>query len=223
MSMFDSNDLGMPGYFLPEDSQSRLKKLHDQITFLSRLAQPRSWNEQNHALTMPMGELAVCLESLAEQVALVLEELSWPAHRQKDTAEETERNVAPAELPQASSAAAEGFAYITLDQFDALDRLVQTLSAHGDVVACSHAADLADRTLPRAGQAIYDGVEAVRAILDEVQAQQLQPPPGARNGVGETRAVYRVGFATPVMDGVPVLALAIPAHAYGQSHHMRPH
>src|SRR5688500_13916915 len=40
MSKLDSGDLNMPGYFLPEDSQSRLKKLRDHIAFLSRLAQP---------------------------------------------------------------------------------------------------------------------------------------------------------------------------------------
>jgi hypothetical protein len=220
MSMFDSNDLGMPGYFLPEDSQSRLKKLRDQITFLSRLAQPRTWKEQDYALQVPAGELAICLEALAEQVSTVLDELSWPAQRQKDAAE---GDVATAESPQASSAAAEGFAYITLDQFDALDRLVRTLSAHGDVVACSRAAELADHSLPRVGQTIHDGVEAVRAILDEVQAQQPQPPPGSRNGVAETRAVYRVGFASRVMEAMPTPASTAPACAYGQPRHRRPH
>jgi hypothetical protein len=162
---------------------------------------------------MPLGELATCMESLAEQVASVLEEVSWPAHRQKDTTKESEGDVATAELPQASGAAAEGFAYITLDQFDALDRLVQTLSAHGDVVACSHAAELADHTL-------YDGVEAVRAILREVEEQQLGQRPGPRNGVGETRAVYRADYALADADDMSALTLPAPVYAYtGQ----RPH
>jgi hypothetical protein len=223
MSMFDSNDLGMPGYFLPEHSQFRLKKLHDQITFLSRLAQPRTWNEQNYALEVPAGELAICLESLAEQVAMVLNELSWPAHRQKDAAEQSESEAATAESPQASGPAAEGFAYVTLDQFDALDRLVQVLSAHGDVVACSHAAELADYSLPRVEQAIYEGVEAVRAILDEVEAQQLGLG-GPRTGVAEERAVYDVGFASKDACGMP--AMVPPAAAYAcarQSPRIRPH
>jgi hypothetical protein len=223
MSMFDSSDLGAPGYFLPEDSQSRLKKLRDQITFLSRLAQPRTWKEQDYALAMPAGELAICLESLAEQVTTVLEELSWPAQRHRDVAKESEVDVAPAELPRPPGAAAEGFAYVTLDQFDALDRLAQTLSAHSDVVACSHAAELAAHTLPRVGQAIYDGVEAVRAILDEVEEQQLGQRPGPRNTVGETRAVYRAEFAPPVVDGMPTMPLAAPAYAYGPSRPIRPH
>jgi hypothetical protein len=220
MSMFDSNDLGMPGYFLPEDSQFRLKKLRDQIMFLSRLAQPRTWKEQDYALAMPAGELAICLESLAEQVTTVLDELSWPAQRHRDVAKESQVDAAPAELPRPPGAAAEGFAYVTLDQFDALDCLIQTLSAHGDVVACSHAAELADHTLPRVGQAIYDGVEAVRAILNDVEAQQLGHGSGSRSSVGETRAVYRTDYALADAGDMPVLAPPAPAHAYtGQ----RPH
>jgi hypothetical protein len=220
MSTFDSNDRGTPGYFLSEDSQFRLKKLRDQMAFLSRLAQPRTWNEQAHALEVPTGELAICLEFLAEQVTTVLDELSWPAQRQSDATEATQRDVTPAELPQASSPPAEGFAYVTLDQFDALDCLIQTLSAHGDVVACSHAAELADHTLPRVGQAIYDGVEAVRAILNDVEAQQLGHGSGSRSSVGETRAVYRTDYALADAGDMPVLAPPAPAHAYtGQ----RPH
>jgi hypothetical protein len=220
MSTFDSDDLGMPGYFLSEDSQFRLKKLRDQMVFLSRLAQPRTWDEQAHALEVPKGELAVCMESLAEQVSMVLDELSWPAQRQQASSEAAERDVAPAESLQASSTAAEGFAYVTLDQFDALDRLIQTISAHGDVVACSHAAELADHTLPRVGQAIYDGVEAVRAILNDVEAQQLGQGSGSRSSVGETRAVYRADYALAGAGDMPVLALPAPAYAHaGQRLH----
>ena len=210
MSTFDSDDLGTPGYFLPEDSQFRLKKLRDQMVFLSRLAQPRTWDEQAHALEVPTGELATCLELLAEQVAMVLEELSWPAQRRQASSEAAERDITPVELPQSSGAAAEGFAYVTLDQFDALDRLIQTISAHGDVVACSHAAELADHTLPRVGQAIYDGVEAVRAILHEVEAQQLGQGSGSRSSVGETRAVYRADYALADADDTSALALPAP-------------
>ena len=41
MSTFDSDDLETMGYFLPEDSQLRLKKLREYVEFLSHLAQPR--------------------------------------------------------------------------------------------------------------------------------------------------------------------------------------
>ena len=80
MSTSYSDDV--PGYFLPEDSHSRLKKLRDHMAFLSRLAQPRTWKEQEYALDVPAAELAMCLESLAEQVESVLQELSWPAQRE---------------------------------------------------------------------------------------------------------------------------------------------
>jgi hypothetical protein len=218
MLKHESNDLDMPGYFLPEDSQFRLKKLHDHMTFLSRLAQPRTRDEQEYAPEVPRDELANCLELLAEQMALVLDDVSWPAQRQMGAAE---RDVAPAESPEVS--ATEHFAFgVTLDQIDALNRLIQTISAQGDVVACSHAAGLADTTLPQVGQAIYDGMEAVRAILDEVEAQQLGQTFGSRNAVSEERAVYDAGFASLDLDDVPAMVPLTPALAYaGQSRSMR--
>jgi hypothetical protein len=221
MSKFYSNDLNMPGYFLPEDSQFRLKKLRDHVAFLSRLAQPRTWDEaQEWAPEVRMGELATCLELLAEQIAVVLEEASRPAQRAADT---SDGDTTTAESPEVSGAADERFAFgVTLNQIDALNRLIQTISAHGDVVACSRAAGLDDNTLPRVGQAIYDGMEAARAILHEVEAQQLAPRIPL-NRVGQERAVYDAGFASPDADGMPATLLPAPANAYaGQSHRMRP-
>jgi hypothetical protein len=222
MSTFCSDD--MPGYLLPEDSQFRLKKLHDYTVFLSRLARPRSSDEaEGGAPEVRMDELAICLELLSEQVAMVLEEVSWPARRQKDAAES---DVAFAQSPEVPGATDEGFAFgITLDQIDALNRLIQTISAQGDVVACSGGAELASGTLPRMGQAIYDGMEAVRAILLEVESQQLGHRRGPRNGVGEERAVYGVGFVPVDADG-GMRAWVPPARtdAYaGSSRRMRPH
>jgi hypothetical protein len=224
MSTFDSNDVGMPGYFLPEDSQFRLKKLRDHIGFLSRLAQPRSWGEQQAgAPEVPMDELAICLEWLAEQAAMVLDEVSWPAQRQTVAAAS---DVASADSPQPYGARGERFAFgITLDQIDALNRLIPTILAHGDVVACSRGAELAKDTLPRVGQAIYDGMEAVRAILLDVEAQPLGHPRGARTSVGEERAVYDVEVASVGAEGdMPAWLLPVPTLAYaGPSHRMRSH
>jgi hypothetical protein len=207
MSKLDSNDLNMSGYFLPEDSQFRLKKLCDHMALLSRLAQPRTWDEQQESTReVRMGELANCLELLAEQVALVLDEVSWPAQQQREAVEAAESDVTPAASPQRYDAATERFAFgVTLDQIDALNRLIQTISAQGDVVACSRAAELADTTLPRVGQAIYDGMEAVRAILSEVEAQRLGQAFGSRNAVGEERAVYDTRLAP---SNVPTMVLA---------------
>ncbi|WP_454832577.1 XAC0095 family protein [Pseudoxanthomonas wuyuanensis] len=206
--------MGTPGYFLPEDSQFRLKKLRDYTEFLSRLAQPRTSNEAEEcAPEVRMGELAICLQLLSEQVELLLEELSQPATRKAEAAnadadaeaeeddeeedeDEEEEDDAPEKMQEISVAVAERYSFgVTLAQIDSLDLLTQTISAHGDVVAGSHEAEFADHTLPRIGQAIYDGVEAVRAILDEVEDQPLGPSRRPLNRVGETRAVYDAGFA----------------------------
>ncbi|SOD51629.1 XAC0095 family protein [Pseudoxanthomonas wuyuanensis] len=224
MSKHESNDLSTPGYFLPEDSQFRLKKLRDYTEFLSRLAQPRTSDETNESTPdVRVGEIAICLELLSEQVDLVLEELSRPAERKAravkadadagtdadaDAEEEEEEEEedeededededdAPEKMQEISVAVAERYSFgVTLAQIDSLDLLTQTISAHGDVVAGSHEAEFADHTLPRIGQAIYDGVEAVRAILDQVEDQPLGPSRRPLNRVGETRAVYDTGFA----------------------------
>ncbi|SOD56146.1 XAC0095 family protein [Pseudoxanthomonas wuyuanensis] len=218
MSKHESSDLGTPGYFLPEDSQFRLKKLREYTEFLSRLAQPRTPEEEEEcAPEVRMGELAVCLQLLSEQVELLLEELSQPATRKAEAAnadadadaeaeeddeeedeDEEEEDDAPEKMQEISVAVAERYSFgVTLAQIDSLDLLTQTISAHGDVVAGSHEAEFADHTLPRIGQAIYDGVEAVRAILDEVEDQPLGPSRRPLGRVGETRAVYDAGFAGP--------------------------
>ncbi|MBN6149357.1 hypothetical protein JR065_03325 [Xanthomonas sp. AmX2] len=83
MSDYSVDDLEMPGYFLPEESQFRLARLANQLNFLARLARPRTPAEEQAATPeIRMGELAFCMELLAEQVNLVLREVSWPARRQ---------------------------------------------------------------------------------------------------------------------------------------------
>ncbi|MDR6671600.1 XAC0095 family protein [Xanthomonas sp. 1678] len=72
-----------PGYYLPEEAQYRLQQLRDHMRFLARLAQPRTVDEEREAAPkVRAGELAICMELLAEQVDLVLREVSWPARRQ---------------------------------------------------------------------------------------------------------------------------------------------
>ena len=210
MSKFDSNDKDMPGYLLPQDSQFRLKKLRDYTEFLSRLAQPRTSDEADEsAPDVRMGELAVCLQLLSEQVELLLEDVSRPvqgkakavnadANAEAEEEDDEDEDDAPEKMREISIAVAERYSFgVTLDQIDSLDLLTQTISAHGDVVAGSHEAEFADHTLPRIGQAIYDGVEAVRAILDEVEDQPLGPSRRPLNRVGEARAVYDAGFVGP--------------------------
>jgi len=83
MSEYRTDDLEMAGYFLPEESQFRLVRLGEFIKFLARLAEPRSVAEEREAAPkVRVGELAVCMELLAEQLDMVLREVSWPAQRQ---------------------------------------------------------------------------------------------------------------------------------------------
>jgi hypothetical protein len=200
MSKRESDDLGMPGYFLPEDSQLRLARLGDHIRFLARLAQPRTYGEREWALDVPVGELAICLELLAEQADLVLQEMSWFAPRQAATSA-AERSVESPAAPEASDTADQRFAFgITLDQIDALDRLIQTICAHGDVVTAGHTAELSGHTLPLMGQAIYDAAVAVRTLLDQVEAQRLGQDSRPRSGVGEARAAYAAWLPSLAMD-----------------------
>lgn len=93
MSKHDLDQMETTGYFLPEDSQFRLKKLHQHMVFLSQLAQPRMHDEAREwAPEIRTGELAVCLELLAEQAARVLDAVSWPAERceEDDTSHEAD-------------------------------------------------------------------------------------------------------------------------------------
>lgn len=50
------------------------------MRFLARIAEPRTRaEEQSPQLAIRMDELALCLELLAEQVRLILDEARWPA------------------------------------------------------------------------------------------------------------------------------------------------
>jgi len=73
MSTFDSDDLETTGYFLPEDSQLRLKQLREYVGFLTNLARPRRPDEdQEWTAEIRPGEVAICMELLEEQIGQVL-------------------------------------------------------------------------------------------------------------------------------------------------------
>ncbi len=193
MSTFDSDDLETMGYFLPEDSQLRLKKLQEYAEFLSHLAQPRTADEEQEWIPeIRAGEVAICLELLAEQVGLVLDEMSWPAYR-------SERAAAPG--ADAEPEAAEevpgdaGSRYrfgMTMEQIDTLNRLIDMIVAHGDVVIASHEAEFADHTLSLLGDAIFNDARTVREIIRQVESQRLGQALGSQTGVGEERALYLI-------------------------------
>ncbi|MCD9008077.1 hypothetical protein LDO31_17920 [Luteimonas sp. XNQY3] len=110
MSKFDTEVQDTTGYFLPEDSQFRLKKLHAHMVFLSQLAQPRSHDEDESGWGPQItgDEIAVCLEMLAEQAERVLDEVTWPAEREVDkprsqAREQADAQEAPAQVGEAST------------------------------------------------------------------------------------------------------------------------
>jgi hypothetical protein len=193
MSTFNSDDRETMGYFLPEDSQLRLKKLREYAEFLSHIAQPRTANvEQEWIPEINVGQVAICLELLAEQVGLVLDDFSFPAYWS-----ESEAAAAAGAKPDAAEgmpgdADVRYLFGLTLDQVDTLNQLIDMITAHGDVVTASHGAELADHTLSLLGQAIFGDARAVREIMRQVESQQLNPARASHTGVSEAQGVYRV-------------------------------
>lgn len=183
MSKFDTEDRGALGYFLSEDGQSRLRKLHQHIEFLARLAEPRV-DEEEDGPEIDHPALAGCLELLAEQVQQVLDTVAWPARLQPkgkplkvgpqaddDDAEDADADDDTA--PVAASADDDYAFGMTLDQLDELHRLLDLLRAQGDLMMATGEGNVAKETIIVTGSAIFDGAEAVDAIIDQVEAQIL--------------------------------------------------
>jgi hypothetical protein len=212
MSKFDSDDLETMGYFLPEDSQLRLKKLREHAEFLSHLAQPRTADEEQEWIPeIRVGEVAICLELLAEQVGLVLDDLSWPAYRsEREAALGTDAEPDAKKMP--GDAGGRYIFGVTLEQVDTLNRLIDMISAHGDVVTAGDDAVLADHTLSLLGDAIFNDARTVREIIRQVESQRLGQARGSQTGVGEERAIYHVVRARlPVKKGIRHHACGIDA------------
>jgi hypothetical protein len=193
MSKFDSGDLETMGYFLPEDSQLRLKKLREHAEFLSHLAQPRTADEEQEWIPeIRVGEVAICLELLAEQVGLVLDDLSWPAYRSEREAA-LGADAEPEAAKEVPDDAGERYIFgATLEQVDTLNRLIGMIVAHGDVVIASDDAEFADHTLSLLGDAIFNDASTVREIMRQVESQRLGQARSSQTGVGEERALYLV-------------------------------
>ena len=207
MSTFESDDLETTGYFLPEDSQLRLKQLREYVGFLANLARPRRPDEDREWFSeIRPGEVAICLELLEEQIGQVLDELSWPAERGERAAageadaqaeactEAVEPDAAEPVMDEAGNRYLFG---VTLDQLDEINLLLSSLRALGNVVTCSDHAELSDVTLSIMGDAIVRDVMKLRDIISDVNAQQLEPPHRTKPGVREEWATY----------------LALPAHS----------
>ena len=230
MSEFDSDDLETTGYFLPEDSQLRLKKLREYVEFLSHLAQPRRADEEQECLPeIRVGEVAICLELLEEQIGLVLDEISWPAERgERAAAREADAEPEAVEVEATAPEAAEPVPDevdarylfgVTLDQIDEINLLLDMIGAHGDVVIANDDAEFADHTLSQVGYAIFCDAGKLREIILDVNSQWLGPARGTRTGVGEERAVYHAGGAHLPVDSASHSAWPLPAsQEWGQVH-----
>ncbi|WP_447735226.1 XAC0095 family protein [Rhodanobacter soli] len=206
MSTFDADDLQTTGYFLPEDSQLRLKQLREYVGFLTNLARPRRPDEDREWYSeIRPGEVAICMELLEEQIGQVLDELSWPAERGERAAapkadadadaeaeaEACTQATAPNAAEPVMDEAGNRFLFgVTLDQFDRIGRLLDSLRALGNVVTCSDHAELSDVTLSIMGDAIVRDVMTLRDIISDVNAQELKPPHGTKPGVREEWASY---------------------------------
>ncbi|RZZ87217.1 XAC0095 family protein [Pseudoxanthomonas winnipegensis] len=195
MSYAQLDDEDGPGYFLPVEGQVRLARLSDHVRFLARLLEPHTRAEEDAAgRGVRMGELAFCLELLADQVGQVLEGLSWPAQRPGDVADGLP------DLDGDGATDAGGAAFrVTLAQIDRLNLLIDTASAHARVVAVGDATGPARRALPEVGETLCAAVDEVRALLGQVESQPLRGAPSAR--VREEHAVYAVGPVARAAEG----------------------
>lgn len=217
MSTIDS-DLQATGYFLPEDSQLRLKKLREYVGFLAHLARPRRADEsQESTAGIGPGEVAICLELLEEQIGQVLDELSWPAERGERAAVREADAQAEAAKPEAAEPVMDeaGSRYmfgVTLSQIDEINLLVDMIRAHGDVVAANDVAGFADHTLSTVGEAIFSGANKLREIILDLEAQRLDPACGSRTGVREERATYRALPAPLPLGGAWRVARQLPTY-----------
>ncbi|WP_156170601.1 hypothetical protein [Luteimonas sp. FCS-9] len=136
------------------------------------------------------------VSSKAETAAALEATAAAPVHGTPAAAPPSRAEPAPAASTAGQDADGEPYHFgVTLDQADALGRLVQTLSAHGDIIASGHEDDLADATLPALGQAISDDADAVRELLDQIEAQTLELVHRPRRGVEEPRPGYMPGVA----------------------------
>lgn len=222
MSEFDSDDLETTGYFLPEDSQLRLKKLREYVEFLFHLAQPRRPDEdQEFTAEIRVGEVAICLERLAEQVEMVLDDISWPACRSERKAA-PEAEAGPEAGEEVSNEADGRYLFgVTLDQIDMLHRLTSMIWAHGDVVIASDEAEFAKHTLSLLGDAIFNDAMTVRDIIRQVESQRLGKARGLQAGLEEEQVAYLAGQRYLPVDSASYAAGSVVESLPGDGERVR--
>ncbi|MCD9007444.1 hypothetical protein LDO31_14585 [Luteimonas sp. XNQY3] len=210
MSKFETEDRGALGYFLPEDGQFRLRKLHQHIEFLSRLAEPRV-DEEEDGPEIDHPALAGCLELLAEQVQQVLDTVSWPARLQAkgkldaagdevgqveqaaEVASDDASEIVQAETGGSEETVDDDYEFgMTMDQLDEMNRLLDQLTAQGDLLMAGAGGDFAKGTLIVTGASIFNDADAAHTIIRQVNSQHLDDSPAAGLRVRETPSLYDV-------------------------------
>jgi hypothetical protein len=225
MSKSDTKNRGELGYFLPEDGQFRLRKLHQHIEFLSRLAEPRV-DEEEDGPEIDHPALAGCLDLLAEQVQQVLDMVRWPARleakgkgkaataeRKAEDADDTDEGMASGRVESVGSAAKtdEDFAFgMTMDQLDEANRLLDLLGAQGDLLMATGGGDLADGTVVVIGAAIFDGADAMKDMIHEIESQRLAAKANTGKRVREVPAVYDLDAVASSGQRLTVQAVVEP-------------
>lgn len=228
MSTIDSEDRTVTGYFLPEDTQLRLKQLREYVGFLTNLARPRRPDEDSECYNeIRPGEVAICFELIEEQIGLVLDELSWPGERGEsadapstaaDTEKQAEAADTDAEKPYAADPGSEEAGYrwiagVSLSQIDEIHLLLDSLRAHGNVVASSDEAKLKNVTLSVMGDAICRDAQKLRDIVDAIDDEQRLQPRASKPGVREEHTGYCVPTPPSLREGVsPAMPISLTYH-----------
>ena len=76
--MSDADRLSPVGYLLPEEGYQRLQLARDHLLLLSRLAEPRTLQEQaSDAAPIPLGVWSACLGQVTELITESLGDARW--------------------------------------------------------------------------------------------------------------------------------------------------
>ncbi|WP_157515222.1 XAC0095 family protein [Luteimonas abyssi] len=223
MSKFETEDRGTQGYFLPEESRAHLHTLQQHLASLSRLSPPRVDDEANgpeiEALT-----LAGRMKRLAEQAQEVLDAMVGPVRLQADgRAVVVETASGPGDDPdgdaltrhaESEAAQADDFRFgMTMDQLDEANRLLDLLGAQGDLLMASGGGDLADGTVVVIGAAIFDGADAMKDMIHEIESQRLAAKAGTGKRVREVPAGYDLNAVASPVQRERVRAVVEPGAA----------
>ncbi|MEN5062258.1 hypothetical protein [Luteimonas sp. TWI1416] len=213
MAKFETEDHGSFAYLLSEDGELRLRKLYQHLELLARLSEPRI-GERENGPPIDTPALSSYFEMLAEQVQLVMDEVFEPNARHRPgataaAAEDAEDGdeaggpdaVFPLSPDEPGASVDHDYAFgVTLDQLDEMNRLLDQLTAQGDLLMASEGGELAPGTLIVTGTTIFNDADAAHTIMRQVSSQPLDDEPASGLRVREVPPLYNVhagGAAKP--------------------------